>query len=89
MYKKRKIRCSIFSVRIFKIIILLLAPGMMFEICGFFRDITEDDKNNDRIFLKKKWKKGRENKYKGIVHKDKFKFNTWSSRRYKYMRREN
>ena len=47
---KRKIHNSIFSVLIFENIITLLSRGLMFEIVGFLRDITEEDKNNDRIY---------------------------------------
>ena len=52
--KKRKIHNSIFSVLIFENIITLLSRGLMFEIVGFLKNITEDNKNNGRIFWKKR-----------------------------------
>ena len=54
-------------------------------------DLTEDDKNNKVwiYYLKKKWKKGRENECECIVHKDEFKSITMNSSMYKYARKEN
>ena len=80
---KRKIQYSILSVSIFDNIITLCHMDWCLKFVGFLRDIMEDDKNNDQ---KKKWRKGRENEYKCIVHKDKFKSNIWGSRKYKYIR---
>ena len=40
---------------------------------------TMIEKNNEK----------RENEYEHVVHEDKSKFNTWGSRIYKYVRREN
>ena len=57
---------------------------------GFLRDITEDDKNNDRIYyFKQKWKKRRENEYERIIHEDEFKINIRGAGKYKYERRKN
>ena len=40
-------------------------------------------------YIIKKWWKGRENEYEHLVHEDKFKFNIWGLRKYKYLRRKN
>ena len=73
VYKKERF-LTVYSAFLFlKILLLCWRLKWCLKCVGFLRDITEDDKNNDRIFLKKKWRKGRENEYEHIVHEDKFK----------------